>query len=71
MSDLRTEYDLACPRCGGAYHLYIVVTCTLELSVEGTDIAGGHEWDDRSHCSCPECGHSGLVADFRAQPERA
>lgn len=69
MTDLRTEYDMACPRCGEAQRLHIVITCSAELTIDGSDTFGDHEWDDRSACSCPECGHSGLVADFRAQPE--
>lgn len=69
MNDLRTDYDLACPACRQAQRLHIAVTCTAEVTIDGSDTFGGHEWHERSPCRCPECGHSGLVEDFKAQPE--
>lgn len=65
MTDLRDEYDLACPKCGQADRLHIAVTSMAELTIDGSDTIGGHEWDDRSTCACPECGFRGHVADFR------
>lgn len=68
MTDLSTDYYLACAACGQAQRLHITVTCTAELTIDGSDIFGGHEWDERSPCLCPECGLSGRVGDFKAQP---
>ena len=64
-ADLRSEYDLACPRCSQAETLSIVVSCTAILSIEGTDVQGDHDWDDTSCCFCDLCGHNGTVGEFR------
>ena len=69
--NLRTEYDLACPECGQAETLSIVVTCTAILSIDGTEVQGDHDWDETSCCFCDECGHNGLVGEFRITTDKA
>ena len=63
--DLRSEYDLACPKCGYAETLTIEISCSAILSVDGTEVHDDHYWDDTSSCFGDECGHNGLVGDFR------
>jgi len=63
--DLRSEYNLACPECGYAETLSIEISCTAILSTDGTEVHGDHYWDDTSSCFCDECGHNGLVGNFR------
>lgn len=63
--DLRSEYDLACPKCGQAEMLSIEITCTATLSIDGTEPNGDHYWDETSSCSCDACDHHGSVAEFR------
>lgn len=43
----------------------MTITCTAELAIDGTDALGDHDWDDDSHCRCPDCGCAGQVAKFR------
>ena len=69
--NLRTEHDLACPECGQAETLSIVVTCTAILSIDGTEVQGDHDWDDTSACFCDECGHNGTVGVFRIATDKA
>jgi len=71
VANLRTEYDLGCPRCAQAETLSIVVTCTAILSIDGTDVQGDHDWDDTSSCFCDECGHNGTVGEFRITTDKA
>ena len=63
--DLRSEYDLACPKCGYAETLTIDISCSAILSIDGTEPHGDHYWDNDSSCFCDECGHNGLVGEFR------
>lgn len=62
---LRTVFGLACPQCGNADKLEITIICTAELTIDGTEALGDHDWDDGSRCRCPDCGAGGLVGDFR------
>lgn len=65
-NDLRHLYQLACPKCGPAETLHIVITCTAVLDSNGTtDDFGEHDWDDSSECLCPECEHATTVGGFR------
>lgn len=63
--NLQTEYGLACPKCFQTDKLHIVIHATAELTTEGTDPFGDHDWDDNSFCHCPGCDHNGIVATFR------
>ena len=62
---LRALFDLACPNCGQADTLHITITCTGELTANGSEALGDHEWEDDSFCLCPECEHQGVVENFR------
>ena len=63
--DLRSEYDMACPECGNAQSVTIEISCSAILTIDGTEARGDHYWDRDSCCFCDECGHNGLVGDFR------
>lgn len=69
--DLRSEYDMACPRCGQAETLSVEITCTATLSIDGTEANGDHYWDDASACSCDACDHHGTVGEFRVTAGKA
>ena len=62
---LRVEFALACPSCRQADVLHIAITCTAELTANGSKAFGDHDWDDGSTCHCPKCNHTGVVGDFR------
>jgi hypothetical protein len=62
--NLRSEYALACPRCGQAESLIVEVVAEACLTAEGTDIYDDHGWDGLSRCCCEPCGFSGRVCEF-------
>lgn len=63
--NLRTEYGLTCPDCGCADSLTIDISCSAQLTVDGTTTLGDHYWDDTSSCFCDECGLNDTVGGFR------
>ncbi len=69
--DLRSEYDMACPKCRQAETLSIEITCTATLSIDGSEANGDHYWDDASACSCDDCDLHGTVGDFRITADKA
>lgn len=69
--DLRSDYGIACPRCGQAETLSIEITCTATLTINGTETNGDHYWDEASSCSCDDCDHHGTAGEFRITPDKA
>lgn len=69
--DLRSEYDMACPKCRQADTLSVEITCTATLTIDGSEPFGDHYWDDTSACSCDACDHHGTVGEFRARTKKA
>ena len=56
---------MKCPKCGQEDSLEIEATCIFTVTDDGTE-DGGYwvDWEDTNYCECPDCGHSGAVADF-------
>jgi uncharacterized protein (DUF983 family) len=67
-ADLRGAYGLACPRCGQAERLDVQIVCMAELTIDGIDPIGDHDWNDSCCCRCPACGHGGTIAAFTTPP---
>ncbi len=63
--DLRSALKLACPECGYAETLSIEIRCTAILSAHDIEAHDDYEWDNTSCCFCDECGHNGVVGEFR------
>jgi len=61
---VRDEWNLECPSCHSDERLQVALTTMADLTPEGTDPWGDHEWDDKSFMRCAGCGHCGCVADF-------
>lgn len=55
---------LRCPKCGSLEPFNIVCTVVTTFYDAGSDEDHDHEWDDKSYCSCVECGFEGTVKDF-------
>ena len=68
MTDLRDEYELACPACDQADELDIVIKTLANVTANGSEPVGDHEWDSDSYCRCSFCGFDGVLADFRITP---
>lgn len=64
---VRSTVNLACPKCGEDARLKLVIQAWVDLTAEGTDPSGDHEWDADSACMRPACGHTGTVATFDAK----
>jgi hypothetical protein len=60
---------IRCPKCKQQDRFYIVGTCTFEVTDDGSEAIGDHEWDGDSTIACSECNHSGKVKEF-ARPAR-
>lgn len=57
---------MSCPRCGNDQKLNITATTFVVLTANGVEgTIDGYQWEDDSECSCPKCGHDGVVADFK------
>jgi hypothetical protein len=69
--DLRSNYDMACPRCGQAETLSVEIVCTATLSIIGTETEGDHYWDEASSCSCDACDYHGTAGEFRITATKA
>jgi hypothetical protein len=57
---------VACPKCKYEDRFLIVGTSTFTVTDAGTENHSDIEWDDDSSCTCPECGFSGKLGEFRA-----
>lgn len=72
MTTLRDTYEIACPKCGNADDLHLLVEAVATLNVDGTIIEDAHpEWSDNHWCSCPDCGFEATVADFMIDDEES
>jgi hypothetical protein len=71
---VKTEWEMACPRCGSDKQIDIAATVWVRLCDDGTDANepgdGGHEWDPDSDARCGKCGYSGTVEDFARKEAR-
>ncbi len=66
---VRTLFQLACPKCSSDEHLRVAIETWAELSVEGTDPVGDHDWNQDSGCRCMSCDFYGAVENFRVLPD--
>ena len=48
MTNLRDDYDLACPSCGQADELIIDIKTLARVTSDGSEPEGDHEWDNDS-----------------------
>lgn len=68
--NLRTIYDLACPRCANDQRLIVEISTLAHLSAEGTEPFGDQYWGPSSACRCPQCDYHATVTAFAAAPQR-
>jgi len=59
-----------CPKCGQFGWFKIAFEGLADVTDEGSDDEGNHEWDEDSFCRCPECGFMGEARDFHEGTER-
>ena len=70
-TSVQTLYGLCCPACGSDAFLQIWIETWADLSEDGTEPFGDHDWDNYSACRCANCGHHSAVERFRAKDGEA
>jgi hypothetical protein len=71
MANVNCLEGIRCPECGQEDEFDIYGECIFEVTDNGSEAAGDHEWDYTSHTECG-CGHSGPLGSFyRRKKERA
>ncbi len=61
---------IACPRCGYDERFSIVGVCTFDVTDDGSEAVGDHEWDDESTIVCASCSLLGKIKDFKKGKKR-
>ena len=61
MTNLKSEYGLACPECGQSDRLRVVAEWFITLTPDGIEGSDDLDWTDHSYCECPVCEWSGDV----------
>jgi predicted nucleic-acid-binding Zn-ribbon protein len=64
-TSVQSLYNLACPACGSDEFLQVMIETWADLSEDGTEPFGDHEWNEYSRCRCVNCGLEGAVEQFR------
>lgn len=55
---------LECPECGNHDRLKIFCLTAVFMEDMGSGDHEDLEYDDKSHCDCPDCGHGGPLSLF-------
>lgn len=61
---------MRCPKCKQEDRFKIVGMVTFDVTDDGSEAIGDHEWDRNSPCSCPECDHDGIVKNFMIENQK-
>ncbi len=69
MTNTNCLENVRCPKCGQEDHFKIVALIICDVTDDGSEPVGDHEWDDHSATRCPECGFDGEMNEFRKKPE--
>jgi hypothetical protein len=69
MTNTNCLENVCCPKCGQVDRFRIVAFITCDVTDDGSEPSGDHEWDDHSATRCPECGFDGELKEFRKNPD--
>ena len=76
LTGLRRNPDgaIRCPECGNEDRFMIAANIMAEVTDDGAEMASpqygnGFEWDEDSHCICPECDCAGPLKSFHYDAE--
>jgi hypothetical protein len=61
--------NVCCPKCAQDDRFKIVALITCDVTDDGSEAVGDHEWDDTSATRCVECGFDGELKEFRRKPD--
>ena len=68
MTNTNCLEGIRCPKCGQEDRFFIMGCAQFEVTDDGSDAVGDHEWDDSSATRCVQCGFDGELKDFRVLP---
>ena len=69
MTNTNCLENICCPKCGQEDRFKIVALITCDVTDDGSEPVGDHEWDDHSATRCAECGFDGELKEFRRRLE--
>lgn len=69
MTNTNCLEGIRCPNCGQEDRFFVVGCAEFEVTDDGSDAVGDHEWDDGCSTRCPECGFDGELKEFRKNPD--
>jgi hypothetical protein len=59
--------DKACPKCGSRGGFRIQMSVFGDVTDDGSDADGDHEWDSNSQCYCHHCNHHDVLEAFTVE----
>lgn len=65
MTNTNCLEGIRCPECGQEDQFKITALITCEVTDDGSEPVGDHDWDDESNTHCPGCGFAGKLRYFR------
>jgi hypothetical protein len=69
MTNTNCLENVRCPKCSQEDRFFIVGCAQFEVTDDGSEAIGDHEWDDGSWTRCSECDHTAPLKDFRMRPD--
>lgn len=61
---------MRCPQCDNKERFHITGYTVFDVTEDGYEASGDHEWDGSNACSCPYCKEQGDVNHFTPPLER-
>lgn len=68
MTNTNCLEGIRCPKCSQEDRFFITGCAQFEVTDDGSEAVGDHEWDEGSSTRCPECNHIAPLKDFHAGP---
>jgi len=59
-----------CPSCGNQDQFQIYGSALFDVTDDGSEAVGDHEWEGSSHAVCKRCRHLGTVDDFTGHEKK-
>lgn len=69
MTNTNCLEGIRCPKCGQEDRFLIMGGAQFEVTDDGSEDVGDHEWDDQSSTRCPGCSHAAPLKDFYVNPD--
>lgn len=67
MANTNCLKGIRCPKCLQEDQFQVEGTCMFDVTDQGSEANGDHEWDGTSVTTCVECGHTANMSDFEIE----